>query len=187
MSDGFPKDMVRTGRVFADVELATSNIVPNCRSCFVMSGQHVKTKENGFYAFCKKTGELESFGPYRSIYEAVRALTLARNCDECERNQDRDKENMLQELDQEIQDEIISQFGEDHILNKINGPLLEFFQYRMYIDVSMKNLVGERFFKAMPEDSVASLDLAKPCKSRTDFSNKIQILAGLLDRMEPNI
>jgi hypothetical protein len=152
-----------------------------------MSGKHVKTGENGFYAFCKKTGTLEHYGPYKSLYEAIRVLILTRGCDECEFNKSSDKVNLLKEIDKELEEEVKKNLGEDHILNKIDKEILIFFEYRMYLDINFNDKFGVRLFNPMPEDSMASLEFVKPCENRNDFTIKIQILAGLLDRINPKI
>jgi hypothetical protein len=184
---GFPKDYKLTGKKFAGFQLATSEIIPNCRRCFVISGRHIRTSEMGWYAFCKKTGKLDNYGPYKSIYEALHYLILTKSCDTCEYNVSIDKGSMLQEIDKDLEDEIKAILGDDNILTKIDVHILKFFEYREYIDILFNNIFGVKFFNIVPDDSLAALELVKPCNDRSDFAIKIMILAGLLDRINPEV
>ena len=54
------------------------------------------------------------------------------------------------------------------------------------MDIYFRKLFGTRFFKSLPDDSIAALDLVKPATNPHEFSNKIQALAGLIDRINTN-
>ena len=62
-----PKTAKRTGKYIEDVELVSSEDVPNCQRCFVMVGHHKKTGEPGWYAFCKKKGKNGKCRPPRIV------------------------------------------------------------------------------------------------------------------------
>lgn len=184
---GFPKDAKKTGTIVAGMEVVTTEVVPNCKLCYIISCHHQRTNEIGWFAFCKKTGKMDKFGPYKSIYEAIRTLILARGCDSCEFNTSSTKDTYLQEIDQQIEKEIKESLGEEHILTKIDTLYSQFMEYRMYIDISFKDRFGMRLFNSLPDDSVAILDLVKPCKNERDFALKISIIMGLIDRINPEI
>jgi len=181
-----PKTAKRTGKFIEDVELVTSELVPNCHRCMVMVGHHKRTGEPGWYASCKKTGKMESVGPQESFHKALKILTLTKGCDSCEFNESKEKDTFLLTLEEEIEKEAIELFGEEHILSRVKGAVLNFVQYRNYFDIHFKDKFGVRFFKSVPDDSIAVVDLINPCSNQREFALKIQALAGLLDRTNTN-
>jgi len=76
-----PKTTKDTGTSILGLRTYTDELIPNCNRCIVMSGHHAKTKEIGFFAFCKKSGKFEKVGPYKSYSEALKTLTLTKGCD----------------------------------------------------------------------------------------------------------
>jgi len=181
-----PKTAKRTGKYFEDVELVTSELVPNCHRCFVMVGHHKKTGEPGWYAFCKKTGKMKSVGPQESFHKALKILTLTKGCDSCEFNESEDKDVYLSTIKEEIEKEALELLGEEHILSRVKGSILKFVQYRNYFDIHFKDKFGVRFFKSVLDDSVAVVDLINPCSNQREFALKILALAGLFDRVNTN-
>jgi len=179
----FPDSAADTGRYVLGLRVYTDETIPNCKRCFVMAGTHSRTKERGWFAFCKRSGKLERVGPYETFHKALRTLTLTKGCDSCEFNRDPNKASYLPLLDERVKEEIVEIFGEDHILSVVMGPLQFFVESRNYLDINFKNRFGVRLFRPLTDDSVALVDLVKPCQNARDFAIKIQALAGLIDRI----
>jgi len=179
----FPVSAKDTGKYIHDMRVYTDETIPNCKRCFVMAGKHYKTKETGWYAFCKKSGKLKRVGPYETFHKALRLLTLTKGCDSCEFNRYEDKASFLSLLDKRIEKEMREIFGEDHILSVVMGSLQFFVENRSYLDVNFKDRFGTRLFKSVPDDPVAIVNLIKPCQNAGDFTTKIQALAGMIDRI----
>jgi len=164
----------------------TDDLIPNCSRCFVLSGIHAKTKEMGWFVFCKKSGNLEKVGPYETYHKALRVLTLTKGCDSCEFNKAEDKTSYLPLLDEKVKQEMKALYGEEQTLSIIMEPLQYFVEYRNFLDVNFKARFGMRLFRSLPDDAVAVVDLIKPCQSAKDFAFKIQALAGMIDRINEN-
>jgi len=179
----FPKSSRDTRSKILGMKTYTDETLPNCNRCFVLSGMHYKTKERGWYAFCKKTGELEKIGPYESFHKALKTLTLVQGCDSCDFNKSDDKTSYLSLLNERIQEEIQETIGEEHVLQFVMGPLECFVKYRNYLDVIFKDCFGVRLFNSLPDDCMAIVSSIKPCENDEDFSLKIQAFAGIFDRM----
>ena len=177
----FPDSAEDTGRYIHGVRVFTDELIPNCNRCFVMVGTHYKTKEKGWYAFCKKSGKLESVGPYETFHKALKTLTLTKACDSCKFNRSEDRKSYLPLLDKKINEEIGEKFGKE--LSVIMRQLRFFVEYRNYLDVGFKDRFGIRLFKPLPDDCVAVVDSIKPCQNARDFAFKIQALAGIIDRI----
>lgn len=148
-----------------------------------MSGHHEKTKEMGFYAFCKRSRKLEHVGPYKSYHEALKSLVLTKGCDACIANKSELKEAYLPVLDEQIKNEIESLYGIGQTPSIIMSPLQDFVESRNYLNTNFKSRFGINLFLSLTDDAVAIKDLAKPCVIQTDFALKIQALAGLIDRI----
>jgi len=147
----------------------------------VTAGVHTKTKERGWYAFCKKTRKLENVGPYETIHKALRTLALTKGCDSCKFNKYENKEAYLPLLDKKIEEEFRDNFEKE--LAVVIKPLHFFVEYRNFLDINFKHRFGFRLFKSLPDDCVAVVDSVKPCRNSKDFSSKIQGLAGIIDRI----
>jgi hypothetical protein len=89
----------------------TDIMQPNCMRCFVISGNHEKTNERGFFAFCKKTDKMQKIGPYKSYYESLRYLVITKGCDTCEYNKSPLKQAYLSVLDEKMDEEISEMYG----------------------------------------------------------------------------
>lgn len=181
-----PKSAKDTGRYVLNMKAFTDDTIPNCDRCFIIGSHHAKTKEIGYFAFCKRSGTLEKVGPYETFHKALKTLTLTKGCDSCSFNKSEDKSSFLPLLDKRIEEEMKEMFGEDHILSVITGPLQSFVENRKYVDLNFKDQFGTRLFKTLPDDSVAIVDLCKPCQSEKDFAAKIQALAGVIGRINEN-
>jgi hypothetical protein len=181
MSD-FPKDFIDTGKKLQGVKLGISEIIPLCRRNFLMRGVHKQTGQPGWFAFCKKSGELEHVGPYKTAYEAMEILVLTKGCDNCQYNIDERRGKHL-EIIKEIETEINEKFKDTHIFQILKGPAQEFVKNRVFVDINFKRAFGTRFFRSLPDDSIASLDIITPATDLHSFSVKIQALAGLIDRI----
>jgi len=179
----FPKSAKNTGKKILGMKAFTDETLPNCNRCLVISSTHVKTKERGWHAFCKKSGKLEKIGPYDTFHKALKALTLTKGCDTCEFNKNDAKTSYLSLLKEKIQGEMQEIFGKEHILTVVMGPLECFVKYRNYLDVNFKDRFGVRLFNSVPNDCMAVVQSIKPCKDAEDFSLKIQAFAGIFDRM----
>ena len=180
---GLPKTAKDTGTRILGLRTFTDELVPNCSRCFVMGAHHKRTKEIGYYAFCKKTGKLESVGPYKSYFEALRTLTLTKGCDSCSYNKLEAKGDYLPLLDRKFKEEMQSLYGKDNEVTITLSPVQSFVEYRKYLDVNFEARFGIKLFKPLTDDSVAVVDLMKPCKDKQGFIFKIQALAGLIDRI----
>lgn len=183
MEMAFPDSAEYTGRDILGMKVYTDDIIPNCKRCFVMAGMHAKTKERGWFAFCKKSGKLEKVGPYETYHKALKTLTLTKGCDSCKFNRYEDKESFLSMLDEKIKEEMIEIFGKDHVLSVVMGPLQFFVENRNYLDINFKARFGMRLFRSVPDDPVAVVNLIKPCQNAVEFALKIQALAGMIDRI----
>jgi len=181
---GMPISVVDTGRSLFGMRTYTDTLIPNCPRCFVIAGPHEKTKEIGYYAFCKKSKNLEHVGPYKSYHEALKILVLTKGCDSCSLNKSELKDAYLPILDEQIKAEIESLYGIGQTPSIIMSPLQDFVECRNYLDANFKNRFGIRLFLPLTDDAVAIKDLAKPCVNQTDFALKIQALAGLIDRID---
>lgn len=178
---GLPDSAEDTGRYIHGVRVYTDELVPNCSRCFVMVGTHHKTKERGWYAFCKKSAKLESIGPYETYHKALRTLSLTKACDSCEFNKSESKESYLPLLDKKIKKEMEEKFGKE--MSVVLRPVRFFVEYRNFLDINFKARFGMRLFKSLPDDCVAVVDSIKPCQGAEDFAIKIQALAGMIDRI----
>lgn len=181
-----PKTAKRTGKFLQDLELITSEDVPNCSRCFVMVGHHKRTNEPGWYAFCKKTGKLESIGPQDSFNKVLKFLTLTKGCDTCQYNISENKDTYLTKIEEEIEKEALELLGEEHVLYRLKGNLYRFLEYRCYLDIHFNDIFGARLFKSLPDDAMAVADITMPCLNQKEFALKIQALTGLLDRINTN-
>jgi hypothetical protein len=57
-SMAIPNSVIDTRTKIFGMKTYIDNLIPNCGSCFVISGPHEKTKEIGFYASCKNLENL---------------------------------------------------------------------------------------------------------------------------------
>lgn len=178
-----PSSVVDTGKNLFGMRTFTDALIPNCSRCFVISGTHEKTKEIGYYAFCKEPEKLAHVGPYKSYHEALKSLVLTKGCDSCGFNKSKLKEAYLPVLDEQIKAEIESLYGIGQTPSIIMTPLQDFVESRNYLDANFKSRFGVRLFQSLTDDAVAIKDLAKPCVNQNDFALKISALAGLIDRI----
>jgi hypothetical protein len=178
-----PKNAKRTGKKFMEMELVTTEDIPDCHRCFVMVGHHIRTNEPGWYAFCKRMGKLESVGPQDSFNKVLKTLILTKGCDTCQYNLSENKDDYLTKIEDEIEKEAIELLGEEHVLYRLKGNVYSFLEYRDYLDLHFKNLFGIRLFTSVPDDTKAVVDMAMPCSNPKEFALKIQALTGLLDRI----
>lgn len=181
---GIPDSVIDTGKKILGMRTYTDNLIPNCGSCFVISGTHERTKEMAFYAFCKKSGELESVGPYKSYHEALKFLVTTKGCDFCSCNKAQLKAAYLPVLNEKIKEEIESLYGIGQTPSVIMSPLQLFVEARNYLNTNFKARFGIELFQPLTDDLLAGFDLAKPCLDQRDFALKIQALAGLIDRID---
>lgn len=180
---GMPKTAKDTGTTILGLRTFTDELIPNCSRCFVISGHHAKTKEIGYYAFCKKSVKLENVGPYKSYFEALKTLTLTKGCDSCSYNKLKAKNDYLPLLDKKFKEEMQSLYGKDDEVTITMSPVQSFVEYRKYLDVNFEARFGIKLFKPLTDDSVAVVDLMKSCNDNKDFIFKIQALSGLIDRI----
>jgi hypothetical protein len=180
---GTPKSWVDTGNYIHGLRIFTDELIPNCLRCFLIEGTHKKTKERGYYAFCTKSGKIESVGPYKNYHEALRFLTLTKSCDSCTFNKSEAKEAYLPLLDEKFKKEMETLYGIGQDLSVAMSPVQHFVESRNYLDVNFKTRFGVRLFNAVTDDSVAVIDLVKPCSDQKDFALKVQALAGMIDRI----
>jgi hypothetical protein len=178
-----PNSVVDTGNSIFGMRTYTDTLIPACNRCFVIAATHEKTKERGYWAFCKRSGNLEHVGPYKSYNEALRNLVLTHGCDSCSFNESKLKEAYLPVLDDKIREEMESVYGIGQMSSVIMTPLQNFVESRNYLDVNFKSRFGISLFQPLTDDSVAIIDLAKPCLNQRDFALKIQALAGFIDRI----
>lgn len=179
----FPRRAKDTGHTVLGCHTYTDETLPKCNRCFVMSGLHAKTKERGWYAFCKKSGKLQKIGPYETFHKALKTLTLTQGCDTCDFNTSDAKTSYLSLLKERIQEELQETMGDEQVLHFVMGSLECFVKYRDYLDVNFKDSFGFRLFNTLPDDCIAIVSSIKPCNDDEDFSLKIQALAGIFDRM----
>ena len=180
---GLPTSVVDTGKKLLGMRTYIDNMIPNCQRCFVMSGKHKKTGERGYYAYCKRSKNLEHVGPYKSYHEALKTLVLTKGCDSCDFNQSPLKEAYLPVLDEQIKKEIESLYGICQTPSIVMSPLQDFVESRYFLDINFKSRFGFRLFRSLTDDAIAIKDLAKPCINQRDFALKIQALAGIVDRI----
>lgn len=181
---GIPDSVINKKKKFLGMNVFTDELIPNCGGCFVMSGTHEKTKEIGFYASCKKSGQLELVGPYKSYFEALKVLVETRGCDSCNLNKAELKEAYLPVLNEKLKEEIATIYGIGQPPSVIMSPLQLFVEARNYLNINFKAKYGMELFQPLADDLVAGFDLAKPCVDQRDFAIKIQALAGLIDRID---
>lgn len=179
---GFPKDAKDTGAKVLGLHTFTSELVPNCDRCFAISGAHVKTRERGWFAFCKKSGKLDKIGPYETIVKAIKMLALTKGCDSCEFNKYEPKSSFLSTLNGEIEEEMRENFKDIHSM--LTRPVQAFVRNRQYFDINLKNRFKIGFFKPLLDDCIATVDSIKPCENEEQFAMKVQALAGMIDRIE---
>jgi hypothetical protein len=179
---GIPNTARDTGTTILGIRTLTDELIPNCSRCFVMSGHHERTKEIGYFAFCKKSGKLEKVGPYKSYYEALKNLTLTKGCDSCGYNKLKEKDDYLPLLTEKFKKEMQSLYGKDEVTITMS-PVQSFVEYRKHLDVNFEARFGIKLFIPIADDPVAAVDLIKPCNKEKDFIFKIQALAGLIDRI----
>jgi len=180
---GLPKDAKDTEKKIFGLHTLTSELVPNCNRCFAISGAHVKTKERGWFAFCKKSGKLDKIGPYVTFIGALKALALTKGCDSCEFNKYEAKSSFLSTLNEKIEEEMRENF-DGNIYSMLTGPVQAFVRNRKYFDINFKNRFKTGFFKPLLDDCLATVDSIKPCENEEQFSMKVQALAGMIDRIE---
>lgn len=178
-----PLSVLDTGKKIMGIKTYTDILIPNCPCCFVMSGAHEKTKERGYFAFCKKSGKLEKVGPYGSYNESLKYLVMTHGCDSCDLNKSNVKEAYLPILDENIKAEIKSIYGIGQTTALIMSPLQDFVESRNFLDANFETRFGVRLFISLTDDAVAINDLVKPCVNQRDFALKIQALSGLIDRI----
>lgn len=178
-----PSSSKDTGRYIQNVRIYTDELIPNCNRCFVMSGRHKTTNEMGWYAFCKKSGEMVHLGPYETIHRLLRTLTLTKGCDTCEFNISAAKSSYLSLLDDKITEDLKKNFGDDYVLSVIMNSLQNFVENRNYLDVIFEDRFKTRLFKSLPDDAVAIVNITIPCQNATSFALKIQALAEIMDRI----
>jgi len=176
-----PDSTIDTGRYILGMRVYTDEIIPNCNRCFMIAGTHIKTKETGWYAFCKKSGKMEKIGPYETVHKALRILTLTKGCDSCKFNRYEDKTSYLPLLDKKIRKELRESFEKE--LSVVMKPMHFFVEYRSFLDINFKERFGMRLFKSLPDDCVAVVDSIMPCRNARDFASKILALAGIIDRI----
>jgi len=180
---GMPKTTKDTGTSILGLRTYTDELIPNCNRCFVIGGHHGKTKEIGYFAFCKKSGKLERVGPYKSYFEALKALTLTKGCDSCSYNKLEAKDEYLPLLDEKFREEMQNLYGKGDGLIIAMSPVQSFVEYRKYLDVNFEARFGIKLFNPLTDDSVAVVDLIKPCNDQKSFAFKIEALAGIIDRI----
>jgi len=180
---GAPKTAKDTGTTILGLRTFTDELIPNCSRCFVISGPHERTKEIGYFAFCKKSGKLEKVGPYQSYFEALKNLTLTKECDSCSYNKLKAKDDYLPLLNEKFKEEMQSLYGKGDEVTITMSPVQSFVEYRKYLDVNFEARFGIKLFIPLADDPVAVVDLMKPCNNNKDFAFKIQALAGLIDRI----
>lgn len=59
----FPNSAEDTGKYVQGCRVFTDETIPNCNRCFVMAGAHGRTKERGWFVFCKRSEDLERVRP----------------------------------------------------------------------------------------------------------------------------
>jgi hypothetical protein len=180
---GLPKDVKDTGKKVLGLHTYTSESIPDCNRCLVMSGTHAKTGETGWFAFCKKSMKLEKVGPYETFNKALKTLALTKGCDSCEFNKYEAKSSFLSTLNEKIEEEMRENF-EGNIFSIYTGPVQTFVKNRKYFDLRFESKFKTRFFKPLLDDCVATVDSIKPCENEEQFSMKVQALAGMIDRIE---
>ena len=71
-----------------------------------------------------------------------------------------------------------------HALTTILQPIA---RNRQAIDVNFKRRFGTKLYRSTNNDFRAVLDMATPCQNETDFVHKVQALAGMIDRIQPEV
>ena len=139
---GMPTSVVDTGRSLFGMRTYTDTLIPNCPRCFVIAGHHEKTKEIGYYAFCKKSVNLEHVGPYKSYHEALKVLVLTKGCDSCILNKSELKDAYLPVLDEQIKAEMESLYGVGQATAIIMSPLQDFAESRNFLQINFETRFG---------------------------------------------
>jgi hypothetical protein len=179
-----PNSVIDTGTSIFGCRTFIDELIPNCNRCFVISGNHIKTKEPGFYAFCNKSGnDLENVGPYTTYHEALKVLVLTKGCDSCTLNNFKLKDAYLPYLNEKFKEEMTAIYGTDQSLTIVVNPVHNFVESRKYLDLNFQSRFNFKLFLSIMDDNVAVVDLIKPCISSQDFALKIQALAGIIDRL----
>jgi hypothetical protein len=187
--DDIPDTVIDTKTHFywggSEGKILIDNLIPNCDRCFVMSGRHMETHEPGFYAFCKKTENIDSVGPYRTYYEALKVLALTKGCVRCPFNRSLFKDVYLSFLDEKVKEQMGEIYGNDQSVKLLIDSLNNFAAAKCYLDINFESRFGFKLFLPLVEDSVATLNLLKPSSSSTDFAVKLQLLANMI-RIDQN-
>ena len=170
-----------TGTSILGMRKYIDELIPNCGRCIVIGSSHEKTKERGYFAFCKKSGKLERIGPYKSYFEALRTLT--KGCDSCIFNKLEAKNEYLPLLNEKFKEEMQELYGKEDALTIAMSPVQSFVEYRKHLDVNFEARFGMKLFNPLTDDSVAVVDLIKPCNDPKTFALKIEALAGIIDRI----
>jgi hypothetical protein len=178
-----PLSLVDTKSSLLGCRIFIDELLPNCMRCFVTKGNHEKTKEPGFFAFCKKTGKLDSVGPYTSYHEALKILALTKGCVSCKFNNSIVKEAYLPYLDEKFKEEMTAKYGTDNSLSIVVNPVNAFVNSRKYLDLNFESKFAFKLFLCGTDDPVAAINLIKSCNDEMDFALKIQTLAGIIDRL----
>lgn len=177
-----PLSLVDTKTTVLGCRMFIDELIPNCQRCFVIRGNHERTKEPGYFAFCKKMGKIDDVGPYSSYHEAMKKLVLVKGCDSCDFNKSKVKAAYIPYLTEKLEEELRAKYGNESPSLVIN-PVNTFVQARKYLDTNFESKFGFKLFTCVTDDPVGAVNLIKPCKSEEDFSLKIQTLAGLIDRL----
>jgi hypothetical protein len=135
---GIPDSIINTGKTFLGMKTYTDQLIPNCGSTVIMSGHHEKTKEIGFFASCRRTGETETVGPYKSYYETLKVLVMTKCCDSCSLNKTQLKAAYLPILDEMIKAENESLHGIGQPPSVIMSSLQSFVEIRTYLNIYFK-------------------------------------------------
>ena len=170
-----PDSVIDTRTKIFGMKTYIDELIPNCGTCFVISGPHGKTKEAGYYASCHKGNKQDLVGPYRSYHEALKFLVLTKGCDSCSSNKAQLKAAYLPVLNEKLKEEIHSLYGIGEIPSVIMSPLQNFVESRNYLDTSFKARFGIRLFRPLTDDLVAGFDIAKPCVDQRDFALKFKL------------
>jgi hypothetical protein len=120
--------------------------------------------------------------PSKTIFRR-RGITLTKGCDSCSYNKLEEKGAYLPLLDEKFKEEMRSIYGKDNELTVVMSPVQSFVEYRKYLDVNFEARFGIKLFKPLIDDSVAVVDLIRPCNDQKAFVFKIQALAGIIDRI----
>jgi hypothetical protein len=74
-------------------------------------------------------------------------------------------------------------YGKGDELTIAMSPVQTFVEYRKYLDLNFEARFGIKLFNPIIDDSVAVVDLMKPCNDKKTFAFKIEALAGIIDRI----